>query len=61
MRKLEISFEEILDVSWKSRERGQISLWREVMALNSESPWHAQSIADLTGKVFMEGEAGSPV
>lgn len=48
VRKLEISFEEILEVSRKGKERALNSLWREVIAVNPESSWHVQGTVNLS-------------
>ena len=47
MRKLEISVEEILEVSRKGKEKGLNSLRRKVMAVNLENSLHVQGTINL--------------
>ena len=48
MSKLEISVEEILEVSSKGEERGLNSLCRKVMAVNLENSWHVPGTINLS-------------
>ena len=48
MRKLEISIEEILEVSRKGKERGLNSLCRKFMAVNLENSWHVQGTVNVS-------------